>query len=392
MKKGFTLVELLAVIVLIGLLSLIAIPIVDKLIKDSEEQLYQTQIDNIEAAARNYYADNIFDLPENIGEYIDKTICELENLGFLDVDIKNPKTEELFYKDSYVRITKTNYGFEYKYIEDSGSSYSCSICVAVNEETKTTGNIPTGEYKIGDEYICEVKNGTKYNFFVLSTENEKINLIMDSNISADGEAIKSSSIIQKYSSSEYNKWHTAWLSQKDYEIISGKEFDDTDNKHGPITALKFVEKVTSSWDNILNLNETYVDEGGNYGKIKLNGKARLPKRSEIDNLFVEDAYNMDNFRVDKLPIWATNYLYNVEDERSISSGGYVNGRTHIDRLGSYWLLSSKSGPFMAAYEVGYDNGGIGASVAYADDGHINDFGQRNGVRPVISVYKDDFAN
>ena len=126
MKKGFTLVELLAVITLLGLLSLIAIPVVDKLIKDSEEQLYQTQIDNIESAARNYYADKIFDLPENVGDYVDRTICDLEKSGLLEMDIKNPKTDELFYKDSYVRVTKTNYGYEYKYIENSGSSFGCN--------------------------------------------------------------------------------------------------------------------------------------------------------------------------------------------------------------------------------------------------------------------------
>ena len=125
MKKGFTLVELLAVITLLGLLSLIAVPIVDKLIKDSEEELYQTQVQNIESAAKNWASENIFSLPENNGDYVDKTICDLEKLGFLEIDIKNPKTDELFYKDSYVRVTKTNYGFEYKYFE-TGSSFRCN--------------------------------------------------------------------------------------------------------------------------------------------------------------------------------------------------------------------------------------------------------------------------
>lgn len=124
MKKGFTLVELLAVITLLGLLSLIVVPVVDKLIKDSEEELYQTQIKNIEDGAKNWASKNIFNLPES--GYIDKTICELERDGFLEIDMKNPKTEELFYKDSYVRITKTDYGFEYEYIEESGSSFECN--------------------------------------------------------------------------------------------------------------------------------------------------------------------------------------------------------------------------------------------------------------------------
>ncbi len=125
MKEGFTLVELLAVIILLGLLSLIAVPVVDKLIKDSEEDLYQNQINNIEASAKNWASENIFSLPENVGDYVDKTICDLEKEGFLEVDIKNPKNDEIFYKDSYVRITKTDYGFEYEYIE-TGSSFECN--------------------------------------------------------------------------------------------------------------------------------------------------------------------------------------------------------------------------------------------------------------------------
>ena len=44
MKKGFTLVELLAVITLLGLLSLIVVPVVDKIIKDNKEKLYQTML------------------------------------------------------------------------------------------------------------------------------------------------------------------------------------------------------------------------------------------------------------------------------------------------------------------------------------------------------------
>lgn len=122
MKKGFTLVELLAVVTLIGLLSLIVIPVVDKIIKDNKEQLYHTQIKMIEDSARSWAADNIFELPSNNGEMLSKTICDLEKSGFLELDVKNPKTGELFYKDAVVKITKTANGYEYTFDEKSGSS------------------------------------------------------------------------------------------------------------------------------------------------------------------------------------------------------------------------------------------------------------------------------
>ena len=65
MKKGFTLVELLAVLVILGLLGLIVVPVVDKIIKDNRNNLYELQIKNIEEGARNWAAKNPLSLPEN---------------------------------------------------------------------------------------------------------------------------------------------------------------------------------------------------------------------------------------------------------------------------------------------------------------------------------------
>ena len=120
MKKGFTLIELLAVLVILGLLGLIVIPVVDKILKDSRNDLYDLQIKNIEDGARSWAAKNPLTLPEN-GNSTTKTIAELEEEGFIEVDVKNPKTGEVFCDDSYVTITNTGSGFTYSYDADSGS-------------------------------------------------------------------------------------------------------------------------------------------------------------------------------------------------------------------------------------------------------------------------------
>lgn len=119
-KNGFTLVELLSVLVLLGMISLITIPVVDKVLKENRENMYQTNIKMIEDGAKSWAGANIFSLPKE-GEFVDLTICDLEKSGFIEIDVKNPKTEELFYKDSYVRITKDAYGFNYDYNENSGT-------------------------------------------------------------------------------------------------------------------------------------------------------------------------------------------------------------------------------------------------------------------------------
>ena len=120
MKKGFTLIELLAVLVVLGLLGLIVIPTVDKILKDSRNDLYDLQIKNIEDGTRNWAAKNPLILPEN-GNSITKTIAELEEEGFIEMDVKNPKTGDTFCDDSYVTITNTGSGFTYSYAVDSGS-------------------------------------------------------------------------------------------------------------------------------------------------------------------------------------------------------------------------------------------------------------------------------
>lgn len=117
---GFTLVELLAVLVILGLLGLIVVPVVDKILKDSREDLYNLQIKNIEDGAKNWAAKNPLTLPEN-GNSMTKTIAELEEEGFIEVDVKNPKTGDNFCDDSYVTITNTGSGFTYSYDVNSGS-------------------------------------------------------------------------------------------------------------------------------------------------------------------------------------------------------------------------------------------------------------------------------
>ena len=121
MKQGFTLVELLAVLVLLSLIAVIAIPVVDKLIKENKEKLYQINVEMIEESARDWAAEHVLNLPEEIGDTKILTICDLEKAGKIEIDVKNPKTGENFYKDSFVTITKTEYGYEYDYDETSGT-------------------------------------------------------------------------------------------------------------------------------------------------------------------------------------------------------------------------------------------------------------------------------
>lgn len=115
MRKGFTLVEVLAVIVILGVIALIAYPAVDNTIKDSREKAYLENISNIEKAASTYSVSNDLGYSE---EYKTIDLQTLKTAGLLnDKDIKNPTDDSVMQGCVlYKWISATNQ-YEFKYSE-----------------------------------------------------------------------------------------------------------------------------------------------------------------------------------------------------------------------------------------------------------------------------------
>lgn len=111
-ENGFTLVELLGVIVILALIMLLVFPTVNNILSQSKDTVYQKQINRILSSAYDFSLKNIKYLPEyNQKSYV--TLGELKYEGMIDVDIKNPDTNEKF-KDNLV-ISIHNVGSNYKY-------------------------------------------------------------------------------------------------------------------------------------------------------------------------------------------------------------------------------------------------------------------------------------
>ena len=125
--KGFTLVELMGVLIIIGILMLIIIPVVGNVIKKQKEDQYYQQIANIELATKNMGSDNLAILPSQEGEYMYVTLGQLKSLGYIDNSIINPITTETFSDCVRVRVSKENGIIVYEYDQESESTTSCDI-------------------------------------------------------------------------------------------------------------------------------------------------------------------------------------------------------------------------------------------------------------------------
>ena len=118
MKKGFTLVELLAVIIILGILSLIAGTTVTTFLKKGKTDLYNQQLKNIELACKNWGSENSDLIEEKFDSYnsIIVTIGYLQDKGYIDDNIKNVKdNKKINQNDIFSIITKSSTSKKYDY-------------------------------------------------------------------------------------------------------------------------------------------------------------------------------------------------------------------------------------------------------------------------------------
>ena len=102
-KKGFTLVELLAVISLLGIVGLISIPIISNTLKNSSKNAFKQTLNSIIDAGKNYNAENNYEnFPTDGIDITDNTI-QYENKSQII-------SGKIYYKDRkyYVEKVRTN--------------------------------------------------------------------------------------------------------------------------------------------------------------------------------------------------------------------------------------------------------------------------------------------
>lgn len=104
-NRAFTLIELLAAIIIMGILVLIAIPAVTSYISDSKKTSYISTAKNLVAGARNFVNSGKFEMYDrDVTYYIDVSCIEVNNTT------RSPYGE---FDPAYVAVTFTGFGYNY---------------------------------------------------------------------------------------------------------------------------------------------------------------------------------------------------------------------------------------------------------------------------------------
>lgn len=88
-KKGFTLVELMGILVILGVMLVFTVPAITKTLKNSEANEIAEYEKTICMAARSYVETKRYNYPQTI------TFKKLRENGYLSSTLKNPKSDAL---------------------------------------------------------------------------------------------------------------------------------------------------------------------------------------------------------------------------------------------------------------------------------------------------------
>ncbi|MBR1377209.1 MAG: type II secretion system protein [Bacilli bacterium] len=345
-KKGFTLTEVLAIIVVITILGLIAVPAITNSIKNNNRDSYNSMVNDIVLAAQTYASNNG-------GVLKQISVTALQDAGYLGVLI-NPIDNTELKGCVYVVDGTPAYKEESCKTIISGLTYSDPEYTVYTSGQEVYFNVTTGfkcTKKLADKNIND--NGTPtgikegcMRFFVLSDSpatSQTVTMILDHNTTP----------------------LVMWRSGLDTSL-------------GPTQVLEALLDDTSEWNNtIIPNNYTFTfDDGTSYTIPYEDGgyKARLATLKDFNVPNTRSDYTLNN------PNFYINIKYANDDNLY---NKYKS--TFTNNINGYWTadaLATTTNNCVRTIEVA--SNGVG-SIKY-NRAPSHDYAI--GVRPVIEVHKD----
>lgn len=336
-KEGFTLVELLAVIVIIGIIYLIIFPSVTSFIDKSKEKSYNIQVDLIEKASKKWVVDNTDELlkkdPYHLNN-INLTLTTLKKDGYLqDEFIENPKTKKIMTGCVVVSYQSNKNQYEYTY-EDGKDTYS-------KDDTK--------ENKRTEEMAgCNNKKGYIYTYFKNNNKLEKTS----GNKNSNGDDIKLSEIfadtlISKKDSGLVNlgnEYFFQGLNPTNYVKIDG--YDTIWNVLSINTSDKTIKLVASA----KTINSNFLASSSfNANSYESSSDLKTTLESKINELSSNIIKNDVNFNVGGITDISKGYdIISSEESNNIFTGkiGIITASEYLktkNENGNTYLSPTNSG-------------------------------------------------
>ena len=336
-KEGFTLVELLAVVVIIGITYLIIFSSVTSFIDKSKEKSYNIQVDLIEKASKKWVVDNTDELlkkdPYHLNN-INLTLTTLKKEGYLqDMFIENPKNKKIMTGCVVVSYQSNKNQYEYTY-EDGKDTYS-------KKDTK--------ENKRAEEMAgCNNKKGYIYTYLSNNNTLEKTG----GNKNSKGEDITldkifTDTLISKTDSGLVNlgnEYFFQGLTPTNYVKIDG--YDTIWNVLSINTSDKTIKLVASA----KTMNSTFLASSSfNANSYESSSDLKTTLESKINELSSNIIKNDVNFNVGGITDISKGYdIISSEESNNIFTGkiGIITASEYLktkNENGNTYLSPTNSG-------------------------------------------------
>ena len=236
-KNAFTLVELIAVIVLLCIIVLISFPALTNVIKGGEEKNKEEALNTIYMAAENYLMANYEDyIINNTGDTAYIYITDLINNNYLNSDTINPNNDSSFSSKDVVKITRNEDGtfkYELDYIKTL-----IEILLEQYNEDNTTGLVKdstnsnlyyyTGtEEQVSNNYLWY--GGHQWRVLEFDTSAKTLTLISQQPLTSIQPASAVWTTKEAYESSYINTWLNDYFWNSLDNSIQSNILDNTFN-------------------------------------------------------------------------------------------------------------------------------------------------------------------
>ena len=404
-RKAFTLIELMGVLVIIGILTVILVPVINNTIKNNKQKLYDNQLEMIRLAARNLATDNTYILPEEDGEEIYITLGQLRAMGYAEGTIIDPLTNKNFPDNLIVMIIKKGNDYDYvinldggtiitssgitvgdpskKYINKGAKSYY--IITAKTASTMEKEQVLENYINIGKEnikllevgetdekvkykldgnnglYKLTVLGGDKNGYLYFSLNNLKDYEGKEIDVSTTNNDINSNKKIIVDNEPLKCNWsgeNTTWTNEEVSIVLTGSKDKSDGLPKAPMKGLNKIQTYNENGTELQNDNLSFdiEDEAGNVTACSKTVNVYYDKKPPtIPTITGQRLYNESNVGTYTSNTWTNN---DVRMNYSSTDSGVGEVYYQYSHNGSNWISNSSNNGFAStntSWKISWDS-------------------------------------